>query len=71
MQFAKITLTITFFTLSGIQITVAQCSATPASVAATHPCSATPFQSQLDVRVAATPLAIKGRQVRRLFKGGV
>ena len=29
---------------------VAQCSATPASVAATPPCSATPFQGQLDVR---------------------
>ena len=29
---------------------VAQCSATPASVAATPPCSATPFQRQLDVR---------------------
>ena len=28
---------------------VAQCSATPASVAATPPCSATPFQRQLDV----------------------
>ena len=29
---------------------VAQCSATPASVAATPPCSATPFQRHLDVR---------------------
>ena len=29
---------------------VAQRSATPASVAATPPCSATPFQRQLDVR---------------------
>ena len=29
---------------------VAQCSTTPASVAATPPCSATPFQRQLDVR---------------------
>ena len=29
---------------------VAQCSATPASVAATPPCSATPLRSQLDVR---------------------
>ena len=29
---------------------VAQCSATPASVAPTPPCSATPFQWQLDVR---------------------
>ena len=31
-------------------ILVAQCSATPASVAATPPCSATPLQRQLDVR---------------------
>ena len=29
---------------------VAQCSATPATVAATPPCSATPFQTQLSVR---------------------
>ena len=32
------------------EILVAQCSATPASVAATPPCRATPFQRQLDVR---------------------
>ena len=31
-------------------VLVAQCSATPASVAATPPCSATPFQRQLGVR---------------------
>ena len=29
---------------------VAQCSATPATVAATLPCSATPFQTQISVR---------------------
>ena len=29
---------------------VAQCSATPATVAATPPCSATPFQTQISVR---------------------
>ena len=29
---------------------VAQCSATPATVAATPPCSATPFQTQILVR---------------------
>ena len=29
---------------------VAQCSATPATVAATPPCSATPFQAQISVR---------------------
>ena len=32
------------------QFLVAQCSATPASVAATPPCSATPFQTQISVR---------------------
>ena len=30
---------------------VAQCSATPATVAATPPCSATPFQTQISVRL--------------------
>ena len=29
---------------------IAQCSATPATVAATPPCSATPFQAQISVR---------------------
>ena len=29
---------------------VAQCSGTPATVAATPPCSATPFQTQISVR---------------------
>ena len=33
-----------------IAILVAQCSATPATVAATPPCSATPFQTQISVR---------------------
>ena len=34
----------------GIGVLVAQCSATPATVAATPPCSATPFQTQISVR---------------------
>ena len=34
---------------------VAQCSATPATVAATPPCSATPFQTQLSVRHLPAP----------------
>ena len=33
-----------------IRSIVPQCSATPATVAATPPCSATPFQRQLDMR---------------------
>ena len=32
------------------RLRLAQCSATPASVAATPPCSATPLQRQLDAR---------------------
>ena len=32
------------------RILVAQCSATPATVATTPPCSATPFQTQISVR---------------------
>ena len=43
---------------------VAQCSATPASVAATPPCSATPFQRQLDVRHS---LQFKGDRCDRAF----
>ena len=35
---------------SGVGFLVAQCSATPATVAATPPCSATPFQTQILVR---------------------
>ena len=46
---------------------VAQCSATPASVAATPPCSATPFQKQLDVR---HPWRLKGNRCDRVFFGG-
>ena len=46
---------------------VAQCSATPASVAATIPCSATPFQRQLDVR---HPWQLKGDRRDRAFLGG-
>ena len=34
----------------GFEGLVAQCSATPATVAATPPCSATPFQTQISVR---------------------
>ena len=40
---------------------VAQCSATPATVAATPPCSATPFQTQISVRHL---LAQGGEEVR-------
>ena len=46
---------------------VAQCSATPASVAATPPCSATPFQRQLDVRHS---WQAKGDRCDRAFEGG-
>ena len=47
---------------------VAQYSATPASVAATPPCSATPFQRQLDVR---PPWQLKGDSCdRAFFRGG-
>ena len=37
-------------TLEETPALVAQCSATPATVAATPPCSATPFQTQISVR---------------------
>ena len=46
---------------------VAQCSATPASVAATPRCSATPFQRQLDVRHS---WPFKGDRCDRAFWGG-
>ena len=46
---------------------VARCSATPASVAATPPCSATPFQRQLDVRHS---WQFKGDRCDRAFQGG-
>ena len=46
---------------------VAQCSATPATVAATPPCSATPFQTQISVRHLP---AQGGGEVRHLnFRG--
>ena len=48
-------------------ILVAQCSATPASVAATPPCSARPFQRQLDVRYH---WQLKGDRCDRVFYGG-
>ena len=38
------------FISCALQGLVAQCSATPATVAATPPCSATPFQTQISVR---------------------
>ena len=38
------------FVRKSLQNIVAQCSAKPASVAATPPCSATPLQRELDVR---------------------
>ena len=47
-----------------IVILVAQCSATPASVAAATPCSATPFQRQLDVRHS---WQFKGNRCDRAF----
>ena len=43
---------------------VAQCSATPASVAATPPCSATTFQRQLDMRYS---WQFKGDRCDRAF----
>ena len=46
---------------------VAQCSATPASVAATPRCSATPLQRQLDVRHS---WPFKGDRCDRAFEGG-
>ena len=46
---------------------VAQCSATPASVAATPPCSATPFQRRLDVRHS---WRFKGNRCDRAFYRG-
>ena len=45
---------------------VAQCGATPASVAATPPCSATPFQRQLDVRHS---WQLKDDRCDRVFQG--
>ena len=52
MPFSDVFLTIFFVEIAqdvnaGL---VAQCSATPATVAATPPCSATPFQTQISVR---------------------
>ena len=63
------------WTVMGVSRTVAvqpttidaQQSATPASVAATPPCSATPFQRQLDVRHA---WQLKGDRCDRAFYGG-
>ena len=49
-----------------ITFIVAQCSATPASVAATPPCSATPCQRQLNVR---HPWQLKGDRCDRAFQG--
>ena len=46
------------------KLLVAQCSATPASVAATPPCSATPLQRQLDVRHSCP---FKGNRCDRAF----
>ena len=46
---------------------VAQCSATPASVAATPPCSATPLQRQLGVRHS---WQFKGERCDGAFYGG-
>ena len=46
---------------------VAQCSATPATVAATPPCSATPFQTQISVR--HLPARGGGRCDTKIFRG--
>ena len=46
---------------------VAQCSATPATVAATPPCSATPFQTQISVR--HLPAQGGGRCDTKTFRG--
>ena len=46
---------------------VAQCSATPASVLATPPCSATPFQTQISVR--HLPAQGGGRCDTKIFRG--
>ena len=48
---------------------VSQCSATPATVAATPPCSATPFQTQISVRHPGTGGGGKGATPK--FSGGV
>ena len=48
---------------------VAQCSATPATVAATPPCSATPFQTQISVR--HLPAHRGGGGATPKFLGGV
>ena len=45
---------------------VAQCSATPATVAATPPCSATPFQTQISVR--HLPAGGGGRCDTKIFR---
>ena len=47
---------------------VAQCSATPATVAATPPCSATPFPTQI---FGATPPGTGGGGATPKFLGGV
>ena len=46
---------------------VAQCSATPATVAATPPCSATPFQTEISVRHLPEPGG--GRCDTKIFRG--
>ena len=51
----------------GAQGLVAQCSATPATVAATPPCSATPFQTQISVR--HLPAQGGGRCDTKIFRG--
>ena len=56
------------FDLEEAQLLVAQCSVTPASVAAPPPCSATPFQGQLDV--ADTPGSSRATGATGPFRGG-
>ena len=56
--------------LSGSTPLVAQCSATPATVPATPPCSATPFQTQISVR-HLPGMGGGGKGATPKFSGGV
>ena len=49
---------------AALLLLVAQCSATPATVVATPPCSATPFQTQISVRHL-----LGGRCDTKIFRG--
>ena len=56
-------------TEKGVEFLVAQCSATPATVPATPPCSATPFQTQISVQ--HLPGMGGGEGAIPIFLGGV